>query len=76
MRSGTFAPRELRIVRVCPSVLEPLAMGTRVMLNSGGPAGLIVDFLGGKLLAVAWPDGLEAVLPRACLTAITIQGPT
>lgn len=43
-----------------------LAFGDCVRLNSGSPCGLIAD-VGEDSLTVAWPDGQESALPRACL---------
>jgi hypothetical protein len=68
MNSGSFLARDLRLVRSAPLVQEPLSIGDVVRLNSGGPKGLIVDFLIENLLAVAWENGTESALPRACLT--------
>ena len=45
----------------------PFRIGDRVRLNSGSPAGLVVD-LGEGCVDVEWPDGIRAIFPRACLS--------
>ena len=69
MRTRTFRANEL--VRVAhPSSDEPLAVGDRVRLNSGGPVSLVVDLAEAEA-TIAWKINErieERILARVCLS--------
>lgn len=67
LRTGRFLAEDVRLVKRFAPDPTPLAIGDRVRLNSGGPAGLVVDLLTEDRVLVAWRSGLELRLYRVCL---------
>jgi hypothetical protein len=65
LRISAFRPDDLSLVTKLAPVDPPLSFGEWVILNSGGPAGLVVD-IQHDLLTVAWGDE-EIVIHRDCL---------
>ena len=74
LHSRSFSLSQLRRVKSADEFRipgePPLGVGDCVMLNSGGPLGLIVDILGGDHVVVAWhirSSIIERTLPAVCV---------